>query len=143
MGQNTGPVNPTRPTLVIADDSAEILDAVVNRLGGRYEIVARVNDGATLVDRVRELQPDLFITDISMPEMSGIEALRQLRSLGVNIPAVILSIHEDEELVRAGLAQGALGFVLKSRMETDLPAAVQEALQGKTFISESLRKKLS
>ena len=56
-------------------------------------------------------------------------------------PAVIVTVHEDEELVRAGLAEGALGFVLKSRLETELLPAVQAALKGKVFVSPRLQKK--
>ncbi len=132
-----------RRCVVIADDSPEMLDAVSKRLTPLYDVVAKVDDGIELVDRVSALQPDVLITDISMPGMTGIEALRKLRSLGVKTPAVILSVHDDEELVRAGLAHGALGFVLKSRLENDLPIAIEEVLEGRSFISESLRKKLS
>ncbi len=132
-----------RKCVVIADDSPEMLDAVSKRLAPLYDVVAKVDDGIELVDRVSALQPDVLITDISMPGMTGIEALRKLRSLGVKTPAVILSVHDDEELVRAGLAHGALGFVLKSRLENDLPIAIEEVLEGRSFISESLRKKLS
>jgi DNA-binding NarL/FixJ family response regulator len=131
-----------RVRVVIADDFPEVLDAVERRLEPKYEIVGRVSDGLALVESVGRLQPDILITDISMPGLTGIEALRRLRSLGINIPAVILSVHEDQELAKEAFLQGASGFVLKSRLEDDLQTAIEEALAGRTFISERLRRKL-
>ena len=131
-----------RIRVFVADDVSEVIDVVEQRLNSEYEIVGRANDGVALVEGVCELQPDILITDISMPRLTGIEALRKLRDLGVKTPTVILSVHEDEELAREALLRGALGFVLKSRLQDDLLVAVQEALAGRTFISERLRKRM-
>jgi len=131
-----------RVRAVIADDFAEVLDAVERRLKSECEIVGRASDGLALVERICQLQPDIFVTDISMPGLTGIEALHRLRSMGINTPAVILSVHEDEELAKEALSQGASGYVLKSRIDDDLLIAVREALAGRTFISERLRRKL-
>jgi DNA-binding NarL/FixJ family response regulator len=131
-----------RVRVVIADDFPEALDAVERRLDPIYEIVGRVSDGLALIERIGKLLPDIFITDISMPGMTGIEALRRLRSLGIDTPALILSVHEDEDLAKEALLQGASGFVLKSRLEDDLQTAIEEALAGRTFISERLRRRL-
>jgi DNA-binding NarL/FixJ family response regulator len=128
--------------VVIADDFPEALDAVERRLDPIYEIVGRVSDGLALIESIGKLLPDIFITDISMPGMTGIEALRRLRSLGIDTPALILSVHEDEDLAKEALLQGASGFVLKSRLEDDLQTAIEEALAGRTFISERLRRRL-
>ena len=67
--------------------------------------------------------------------------MRRLRLQQINIPAVILTVHEDEELLDASLSHGALGFVLKSRIDRDLLPAIQEALEGRVFISERMRAK--
>jgi DNA-binding NarL/FixJ family response regulator len=131
-----------RTRVVIADDFPEVLDAVERRLNSEYEIVGRASDGLALVDCICKLQPDILITDISMPELTGIEALRRLRSMGIRTPAVILSIHEDEELAKEAVLQGASGFVLKSQLEDDLQIAIREALAGRTFISERLRRRM-
>jgi DNA-binding NarL/FixJ family response regulator len=144
MGRKRLPGNLTkRKCVVIADDSPEMLDAIERQISQLCQIVARVQDGVELINQVREHEPDLVITDISMPRMTGIEALRQLRAQGLNTPAVIVSVHEDGELVKAGLAEGASGFVLKSHLNSDLLVAVRAALEGKVFISERLRKKIS
>jgi DNA-binding NarL/FixJ family response regulator/quercetin dioxygenase-like cupin family protein len=128
--------------VVIADDVPEMLDAVAKRLSPEYEVVGRVSDGAALVECVLKLTPDLIVTDISMPKLTGIEALSCLRQLGVQIPAVILTVHEDEDLVKDALSLGVQGFVLKRRLVSDLPLAAHEALNGRTFVSDAIHKKV-
>jgi len=131
-----------RIRIVIADDFPAMLDAVEQRLAPDYEIVGKVPDGLALVECTCRLQPDLLVIDISMPKLSGIDALRQLRSLGVQTPAIILTNHDDEDLAKEALSLNAQGFVLKSRLESDLCDAVAEAVAGRIFISETLRRKL-
>jgi DNA-binding NarL/FixJ family response regulator len=133
--------NPARRRIVIADTSPEMLAIVETRLRQHYDVVGKPDDGLLLVESVRNLRPDIFITDIYMPGMSGIEALCRLRLQQINIPAVILTVYEDEELLDAGLSYGALGFVLKSRIDRDLLPAIEEALEGRVFISERMRAK--
>lgn len=121
--------------VVLADDVPEIMDAVAKRLSPDYVVIAKVSDGAALVECVLELAPDLLVTDVSMPNLTGIEALRTLRQRGVQTPAIILTVHQDEDLVKEALTLGAQGFVLKRRLITDLPLAVHAALNGGTFVS--------
>jgi len=121
--------------IVIADDHPDIIDAVSRHLAADCEIVGRARDGRALVEMVSELRPDLFVTDISMPVLNGIDALRRLRDQGVDIPAVVLTVHDDEDLAQRVRALGALGFVLKSRMATDLRVAVRRVLGGDSFTS--------
>jgi DNA-binding NarL/FixJ family response regulator len=132
---------PEQIRVVVADDAPEMVDAVVKRLPRDCTAVGRVRDGVSLVERTLELRPDLLLTDISMPKLTGIEALRRLRHLGVQTPAIILTVHEDEELVKEALALGVRGFVLKRRLVSDLPLAVREVLNGRTFVSEAARNK--
>ena len=141
MAKKTSRIKPNQTVrVVIADDLPEMLDAIQNQLKAHCQVVARAADGVELVDYVRKHKPELLITDISMPRMTGIDALRRLRSMGIKTPAVIVTVHEDEELVGAGLEQGALGFVLKSRLAEELLFAVQASLKGKVFVSERLKK---
>lgn len=131
-----------RIRIVIADDFPEMLDTVEQRLAPDYEIVGKVPDGLALVECTGRLQPDLLVIDISMPKLNGIDALRQLRSMGVQTPAIILTNHDDEDLAKEALSVNAQGFVLKSRLGSDLRMAVGEVLAGRIFISETVRKKL-
>jgi DNA-binding NarL/FixJ family response regulator len=119
-----------------------MLDTVERRLVPDYEIVCKVSDGLALVECACRLQPDLLVIDVSMPKLTGIDALRQLRSRGVHTPAIILTNHDDEDLANEAFSVGSKGFVLKPRLGSDLRLAVGEVLAGRTFISETLRKKL-
>jgi DNA-binding NarL/FixJ family response regulator len=89
------------------------------------------------------LQADLLVTDISMSKLNGIEAVRQLRSRGLKTPAIVLTIIEDKDIANEALSAGAQGFVVKSRMGSELPLAVREVLAGRTYISEPRRKNAS
>ena len=113
----------------------EIMDAVAKRLDPGCTVVAKCSDGAALVERVLEYAPDLIVTDISMPKLSGIEALRRLRYGGVQTPAIILTVHQDEDLIKEAFTLGVQGFVLKRRLVTDLQLAVRAALSGGRFVS--------
>jgi DNA-binding NarL/FixJ family response regulator len=128
--------------VVVADDLPELMDAIAKQLPPDYTVVGRAGDGVALVECALELAPHLLVTDVSMPKLNGIEALRRLRDLGVQIPTIILTVHEDEELVKEALSLGARGFVLKGRMVSDLPLAAREVLNGRTFVSEAVRKKV-
>lgn len=128
--------------IVVADDFPEMLDAVVQCLAPDHEVVGRVSDGLALVECACRLQPDLLVTDLAMPKLNGFEALRRLRHLGVHTPAIVLTVDDNEDFAKEALSVGAQGFVLKSRMGSDLRLAVREVLAGRTFIAEIPRKKL-
>jgi DNA-binding NarL/FixJ family response regulator len=81
------------------------------------------------------LQPDVIITDISMPILSGIEAAKQLKESGSRAKVVFLTVHSDPDIVRACLNVGACGYIVKPRMDSDLLPAVREALAGRIFLS--------
>src|ERR1700741_3760608 len=109
-----------RTRIVIADDFPETLETVEGRLAPQFEIVGKVADGLALIECACRLQPDLLLIDVSMPKLNGIEALRRLRSLGVQVPAIILTNHDDEDLATEAFSAGSQGFVVKSHMGTDL-----------------------
>ena len=134
-----GPTKQIR--VVVADDVPEMVDAVAKRLAPGCAVIGSVSDGAALVECALKLAPDLLVTDVSMPKLTGIEALRRLRDLGVQIPAIILTVHEDEELLKEALSLGARGFVLKRELVRDLPLAVHEVMGGGAFVSVAVRRK--
>jgi len=90
---------------------------------------------ASTINQAKRLHPDLIVLDISMPGFTGIEAAHELRASGSMAKMVFLTIHERVEFVHACLAEGALGYVIKSRLNVDLIPAIQEALCGRRFIS--------
>jgi CHASE2 domain-containing sensor protein len=81
------------------------------------------------------LNPDIAVLDISMPGLTGIEAARQLVKLDVKV--VFLTVHDDPDYLRSALATGAIGYVMKDRLATDLVPALREALAGRQFVSPS------
>ena len=124
-----------RPRVLLADDHGPMIERVRALLEADYEIVGNVDSGTDLVSEARRLQPDIILLDISMPGLTGIEAAHELRQKGTTARFVFLTVHERVEFVHACLAEGALGYVVKSRVASDLVTALGEALSGRRFIS--------
>jgi DNA-binding NarL/FixJ family response regulator len=100
-------------------------------------VVGKVTNGEALVSAALELSPDLIITDISMPILSGIDAVRKLREVGSRAEVMFLTIHSGADFVRRCLDVGAKGYVVKSQLDSDLLPALSEMLAGRTFISDT------
>jgi len=99
-----------------------------------FEIVGMVGSGRGMISEALRLNPDVIVADISMPDMTGIEAARQLRARGSLAKVVFLTIHSESEFIDACLAEGALGYVVKNHMKTDLIPAINAALAGQSFV---------
>jgi DNA-binding NarL/FixJ family response regulator len=115
-----------------------MLASVKELLRVRYDVVGMAYDGETLLDLVAKLEPDIAVIDISMPGLNGMQAAQCLKDSGTRTKLVFLTIYANPEFVRAAFAAGALGYVLKRRMLTDLPLAIEAALEGKRFLSAPL-----
>ena len=126
-----------RARILLADDHKEIRDRAVRLLEPEFEVVGAVADGNALVRISAQLNPDVCIIDISMPYLNGIEAAIKLRENGSQARIVFLTVNEDSDFVRAALKTGALGYVVKSRMATDLCLAINGAIRGDLFVSPS------
>jgi DNA-binding NarL/FixJ family response regulator len=94
-----------------------------------------VTDGQQALEAARELKPDVLVLDISMPVVNGIETAHRLREAGDPTRIVFLTVHDDADFAREALAAGALGYVIKQRMASDLIAAIKEAHTGRSFVS--------
>jgi DNA-binding NarL/FixJ family response regulator len=129
-----------RPRILLADDHDLMRERVDALLKGEFEIIGSVNNGKDLVCEAERLKPDIVLSDISMPGLTGIEAARELRQCGVKSKFVFLTVHEQMEFVQACLAEGALGYVLKSRLTTDLIDSIHAALLGRKFISPAAQR---
>ena len=126
-----------RARILLADDHKEIRDRTVRLLEPEFEVVGTVADGCELLRASRQMKPDVCVIDISMPQINGIEAANQLRDSGSEARIVFLTVSEDPDFVRAALRTGALGYVVKSRMATDLCTAINDAIGGHLFVSPS------
>ena len=127
-----------RTRVLLADDHVPLLERVTALLEGEYDVVGTAVDGQTALDSVAELEPDVLILDISMPVLNGIQVANQLGDSGSETKIVFLTVHEDKDFARAALATGALGYVIKPRIASDLVAAIDEALAGRSFVSPSI-----
>jgi DNA-binding NarL/FixJ family response regulator len=124
--------------VLLADDHPNMLQIVENTLESAFEVVGKVADGKALLEAASKLNPDIIVTDISMPILNGIEAVKRLKECGSRAKVVFLTVHSDHEFVRVCFEAGATGYVLKLRMANDLLVAMRTALAGHSFTSPNL-----
>ena len=118
-----------RLRIVAADDEPDMRDFFVKVLAHLgHDVIAVAADGVELVEKCRELDPDLIITDIVMPNMDGVEALRAIGQERP-VPGIIVSAHHDDELVRRALHEQVLAFLVKPITMEDLQPAIALAMQ--------------
>lgn len=125
----------TQKRVLVADDLAPMLAAVEALLQNSFHVIGLVSDGSAALDGILKFEPDLAVLDISMPGMSGLAVARELKSLASKTKIVFLTVQEDSSIIAACLAAGALGFVVKALMDSDLIPAMNEALAGRVFVS--------
>ncbi len=114
---------------MLADDDLHVLATVHKLLQTDFEIVDMVSDGSALVAAAFKLQPDVIITDISMPKLNGIEAIRQIRGLLPGIKCIFLTMHGASGYRREARSVGATGYVLKSSAREELNRAIRHAME--------------
>jgi DNA-binding NarL/FixJ family response regulator len=123
-----------RPRVLLADDHPALLEATTALLKAQFDVVGTATDGATLVSEALRLCPDVIVADITMPVLSGIEAAHRLRESALSAKIVFLTVHSEEPFMKACIAEGALGYVLKSHMKAHLIRAIKAALVGQLYI---------
>jgi len=128
----------SRVSILLADDNQEFLAVETRLLEPEFEVIKTVCDGQAALDEAARLHPDVLVLDLSMPVLGGIEAARSLRAAGSRIKIVVLTVHSDPDYVRAALETGALGYVLKCRLASDLVHGLREALAGRLFVSPTI-----
>lgn len=126
-----------RARVLIADDHQSFLDRVIRLLEPEFTIVGAVGSATQLLFAASALEPDVLVIDVSMPDMTGLEALEAIRARGSRVPAVFLTAWNEPEIIRAAWASGASGFVIKTSVAADLPAAIRAALRGERFLSDA------
>jgi DNA-binding NarL/FixJ family response regulator len=124
--------------VLLADGHKAVLERVKGLLNKNFEVVGAVDDGRALVTMARELNPDVAVIDTEMPVLDGIEAVRQIRELGSQMKVVFLTVHEDPDMISLCFEVGALGYVIKSRLTSDLIPAIRLVSTNHTFVSPTL-----
>jgi DNA-binding NarL/FixJ family response regulator len=126
--------------VVLADDHREMIARIIETLDDEFEVIEVVENGDRAVGAVLALDPDIFVTDISMPLLNGFQAARIIREANCRVKIIFLTIHEDRDLIAAAFSAGAAGYVTKRCMSTDLVLAIHRVLKGHVFVSNSIGK---
>lgn len=128
-------------TIVVADDHTIVREGLVGLLREhRFDVVGSVGDGRQLLDAAKRHRPDVIVTDISMPGLSGLEVMPQLKAASPDTRVIVLTMHEDAELAARALRGGASGFLLKDSAGEELVNAVHQALQGRVYLAPALTR---
>jgi DNA-binding NarL/FixJ family response regulator len=130
-------------TVLLADDHAIVTDGLAKILKeARFDVVGAVRDGQQLLDAAARLRPDVIITDLSMPGLSGLDALARLRTAHVQSKVIVLTMHHDADLAADAIRGGASGFLLKESAGDELLTAVRHALDGKVYITPTVTQEI-
>ena len=123
-----------RLRVLLADDNVSILGKVSTLLARSFEVVAAVTDGRQALHAAQRLDPDVAVLDVTMPELDGFQTARALRQSGLRAKVVMLTMHESDEFAAAAIESGAHGYVLKTRVRSDLASAIEHAVAGRLFL---------
>jgi DNA-binding NarL/FixJ family response regulator len=133
--------------IVLADDHALFRQGLKGILEGAadLEVVGEAGDGLELLNllNVDKLDPHLVILDISMPNVRGIEAIREIKTIHPNVKILIVTMHKDKEYLLQSLAAGADGYFLKKDSGTELFAAIEKIRNGRNYLSPQLSEELA
>jgi len=128
-------------TVLVADDHAIVREGIISLLKEHeFDIVGSVGDGLALIEAAGRLRPDVIITDISMPALSGIEALTRLATLKLPSKVIVLTMHDDAELASRAVKAGAAGFVLKEAAPDELINAIGQVMQGRLYLTPAVTR---
>ena len=131
-----------RLRVLLADDHRIVAEGLRQLLEPEFDLVGVVGDGRALLKAASELKPDVIVTDISMPELNGLDALEELRKVDPDARVVILTMYDKVAFASKALDAGAAGFVLKQSAPEELALAVRSAAAGRTFVTAELADEL-
>lgn len=130
--------------IIIADDHAVLrsgLKALLN-YSPEFEVIGEAGDGLEALKMVEELKPDVLILDLSMPNMNGVDCLKEIRSRNLNCRVLVLTMYDDEEYIKEVMRAGADGYVLKKSADTELIEGIIKINSGKKYLNETVSNTL-
>jgi DNA-binding NarL/FixJ family response regulator len=137
-------VSPNRmhgTTVLLADDHTIVIEGLARLLREHgFDVVGAVANGKQLIETAKRLRPEVIVTDLSMPELSGLEVLPRLKAEQVKSKIIVLTMHRDADLATTVLRAGASGFLLKESAGDELIAAIRQVLQGRVYLTPALTK---
>jgi DNA-binding NarL/FixJ family response regulator len=116
-----------KPRVLLAEDDTGVADALRRLLEDEVALVGVVHDGLALVEAARELRPDVIVTDLAMPGMTGLEALGVLKQEGATARIIVLTMHAESQLAAEAFRLGASAFLSKVVAGEDLVDAIYQA----------------
>ena len=125
----------SRPRILLGDDHALLLGAFEKLLSGEFDVVGQATDGRALVAAADRLKPDVVILDISMPQLNGLEAGRQIKQKHKDVKLVFVTMSEDPDLASEAFRLGAVGYLLKRSAASELITAIREVVHGRSYIT--------
>lgn len=128
----------SKPRILLADDHMLVLDGLRHLLERHYDLVGTVQDGHSVVNAARRLQPDLVLMDVAMPVLNGLQAGKRLREHLPNVKLLYVSMYGNTPYVEEALRIGASGYVLKRSGWEELSRAIEAVLAGKQYVSPQL-----
>jgi DNA-binding NarL/FixJ family response regulator len=131
------------PIILLADDHKLLAEGLQGLLSPEFKVAEIVEDGRMLLAANLRLKPDVVITDISMPNLNGIEAIRELKRNTPDVRVIVLTMHSDVDYVTEAFEAGANGYVLKSAAVSELADTIRAVMKGQRYLSSSLESKLA
>jgi DNA-binding NarL/FixJ family response regulator len=128
--------------VLLAEDHTVVAEGLRSLLKDVFDLVGMVHDGRALLEAAEKLQPDVIVTDISMPLLNGLDAVRQLRANRPGTKIIILTMHRDTHLAAEAFRAGVSGYLLKTSPGDELINAVREVAQGRSYVTSLLAKDL-
>jgi len=126
------------PRILLADDQREVRQTVASLLQNDFQVVGMADNGADVLELAASRSADVLVLDIEMPVLNGIETARRAKACDFPGKIVFLTVYDDTDFVEAAMSVGALGYVVKTHLATDLIPAIWRALEGEIYISPSI-----
>lgn len=130
--------------IVIVDDHAVLrsgLKALLN-CSPLFQVIGEAGDGQQAIRMVEELRPDILLLDISMPIMSGVECIKEIKARGLSCRILVLTMYDDDEYIKEVMRAGADGYVLKKSADTELVEGILKIYSGKKYLNETMSQTL-
>jgi DNA-binding NarL/FixJ family response regulator len=128
------------PSVLLADDHKIVAQGLESLLKDSFTFVGTVSDGRALIEAAARFKPDVVVTDISMPLLNGLDAVRQFRSHGIEAKVVFLTMHADAALAAEAFRAGGSAFLLKQSAGDELVQAIREILLGRAYLTPLIAK---
>lgn len=130
--------------VVVADDEEIYRKALAKVLGHApdIELVGLAKDGAEAIDKCVSEDANVLLTDLEMPVMDGVEAIRRLAKKKIDCMSVVLTVHEEQDNIFDAIRAGAIGYLLKTSNANDIIMAIRKAVDGETIMTPSVAAKV-